>query len=69
MAEAVQYTGSNLDELRRFVPEEHRDNRVWRPLGVLTPEGAMEIRDGDWVVKKADGGFVVCRPVQATKVE
>ena len=27
--EALQYTGENLDELRSFVPEEWRDNRIW----------------------------------------
>lgn len=60
--EAVQYTGSNLDELRQFVPEEHRDNRIGVPLGIKTLEGVMTVTDGDWIIKGVKGEFYPCKP-------
>lgn len=60
--EAVQWTGSNLDELREFVPEEHRNNKIHQPLGIKTLEGVMTISKGDWVIKGVKGEFYPCKP-------
>lgn len=59
--DAVQFTGENLDELRRFVPEEVRDNRVGHPLGIWTPEGVMSVSVGDWIIKGVKGEFYPCK--------
>lgn len=60
--EAVQWTGENLDELRSFVSEEWRDNRIHAPLGIKTLEGVMEISKGDYVIKGINGEFYPCKP-------
>ena len=60
--EAMQYTGNNLAELRAFVPEELRDNRVGHPLGIHTLEGVMTVSEGDWVIRGVKGEFYPCKP-------
>lgn len=60
--EAVQWTGSNLEELRAFVPEEWRDNRINAPLGIKTLEGVMEVKEGDFIIKGIKGEFYPCNP-------
>lgn len=60
--EALQWTGNNLEELRAFVPEEFRDNRIHQPLGIKTLEGIMTISEGDYVIKGVKGEFYPCKP-------
>ena len=60
--EAIQYTGHNLDDLRKFVPEECRNNKIHQPLGIHTLEGVMEIKEGDYIIKGVLGEFYVCNP-------
>ena len=60
--EAVQWTGENLDELRTFVPEEFRYNKIHSPLAVMTLEGPLTVSTGDWIIKGVKGEFYPCKP-------
>ena len=60
--EAIQWTGNNLDEMRAFVTEEFRDNRIHQPLGIKTLEGVMTVSEGDYVIKGVKGEFYPCKP-------
>lgn len=60
--EAIKYTGENLEELRYFVPEEFRNNKIHEPLGIITLEGIMNISVGDYVIKGVKGEFYPCKP-------
>jgi hypothetical protein len=60
--EAVQWTGNNLEELRSFVPEEHRHNRINEPIGIKTLEGIMTISEGDFVIRGVKGEYYPCKP-------
>ena len=60
--EAVQWTGNNLEELRAFVPEQHRNNKIHQPLGIVTLEGVMTVSEGDYVIKGIAGEFYPCKP-------
>ena len=60
--EAVQWTGDNLEELRDFVPEEFRYNKVSEPMGIRTLEGVMTVSVGDWIIKGIQGEFYPCKP-------
>lgn len=60
--EAVQWTGNNLDELCKFVPEEFRHNKIHQPMGIVTLEGVMTISEGDWIVKGLRGEFYPVKP-------
>lgn len=60
--EAVQWTGNNLDELRDFVPEEFRHNKIHEPMGIITLEGVMTVSDGDYIIKGIKGEFYPCKP-------
>lgn len=62
IVQAVQFTGANLEELRAFVPEEFRDNRIGRPLGIVTLEGIMHISKGDWIIRGIKGEYYPCKP-------
>ncbi len=62
VVDAIRYTGDNLDELRAFVPECHRHNKVNEPLGIITLEGVMTISEGDWVIRGAVGEYYPCKP-------
>lgn len=59
--QAIRWTGDNLDELRAFVPEECRENRVGAPMGIRTLEGVMLISHGDWIIKGIKGEFYPCK--------
>jgi hypothetical protein len=60
--EAVQWTGANLDELRAFVPEQFRNNKIHEPMGLITPEGVLPVCNGDWIIKDAEGEFYLTVP-------
>lgn len=60
--EAIQWTGENLDELRAFVPEEFRHNKIHQPLGIVTLEGPLTISTDDWIIKGVKGEFYPCKP-------
>lgn len=60
--EAIQWTGNNLDELRAFVPEQFRHNKIHQPMGIITMEGVMTVSEGDWIIKGLKGEFYPCKP-------
>ncbi len=60
--EAIQWTGENLGELRDFVPEEFRHNKIHQPMGIVTPEGVMTISEKDWIIRGVKGEFYPCKP-------
>ncbi len=60
--EALQWTGSNLEELRAFVPESFRDNRIGVAMGIKTLEGVMTVSEGDYIIKGLKGEFYPCKP-------
>lgn len=60
--EAVQWTGSNLDELRAFVPKEFRHNKIHQPMGIVTLEGVVTVSEGDWIIRGIKGEFYPCKP-------
>ncbi len=61
--EAVQYDGDNLNEIYKFTNYQVRiGNRIDSPLFVLTLEGAMEAKQGDFIIKGVNGEFYPCKP-------
>jgi hypothetical protein len=60
--DAVKWTGENLDELRAFVPEEFRHNKINQPMGIITLEGVMTVSEGDYIIKGVKGEFYPCKP-------
>ena len=60
--EAVQWTGNNLEEMRAFVPEEFRHNKIHEPMGIVTLEGVMTVSEGDFIIKGIKGEFYACKP-------
>lgn len=60
--EAVQWTGDNLEELRAFVPEQYRHNKIHQPMGIVTLGGVLTVSDGDYVIKGIKGEFYPCKP-------
>lgn len=63
--EAVQYTGSNRDEIIAFgarcLPE-NRLNRADKTLFVTTLEGGHIADPGDWIIKGVKDEFYPCKP-------
>lgn len=60
--EAVQFHGTNIEELRAFVPEQCRENKIGVGLGIKTLEGVMNVSIGDWIIKGVKGEFYPCKP-------
>lgn len=67
--EAVHYTGDNLDEVRTFLGEAARAERVMLPgpgrgvhEGILirTLEGDMRASVGDWIIRDVKGALQHC---------
>lgn len=59
--EAVQFTGDNWQEIKRFVPESVRiyDMNGFR---IKTLEGEMKVSTGDFIIKGVKGEFYPCKP-------
>ncbi len=60
--EAVKWIGTNLDELKSFVPEEFRHNKIHQEMGLITLEGIMFIKENDYIIKGIAGEFYLCKP-------
>lgn len=62
--EAVRWTATDdsYDAVCRFVGELLPNNDEEGKLTLTTPHGARVVRDGDWVVKDADGVLSVEHP-------
>lgn len=67
--EAIRYTGRNCHDVALFLYGEV-GAEAWRDCGcdgdevwlVVTLEGTMEARPGDWIVKGVQGEFYPCKP-------
>jgi len=71
--EAVQFTGSNPDEIRAFCGDKviiNYDDSRWEigvgaPIAIITIptlEGTMAVSAGDFVIKGIQGEFYPCKP-------
>lgn len=64
--EAVQFTGSNLVEVRDFLRENEKD-KVYSPAGyplllIHTLEGVMEASPGDFIIRGVKGELYPVKP-------
>ena len=60
--DAVQWTGSNLDEIRDLTEGSHQVSKDSASsfLFVNTLEGAMRCAIGDWLIRDDHGNFYPC---------
>lgn len=65
---AIQWTGSNLDECKKFLDESfggyqsERCPNGKRELVVLTLEGSHIASKNDYLIKGIQGGYYPCKP-------
>lgn len=67
VVEAVQYkdgSPENLFEIEKFAGDNvHIDKKAVPPLVFIhTPEGTMEAKPGDYIIKGVNGEFYPCKP-------
>ena len=63
--EAVQWTGENLDKIKKFCPSIVYHGIVGEENGCLlveTLEGGMRASIFDWIIKGVKGEFYPCKP-------
>lgn len=59
--EAVQYIGSNYNEIKDFCPS-IMTNTCYDFLSIPTLEGTMRANVNDWIIKGVQGEFYPCKP-------
>ena len=57
--EAVQYTGNNIEEIKKFCPN---CSLLFDDLIIPTLEGRMRASVNDYIIKGVDGEFYPCKP-------
>ena len=74
VVEAIQWTGSNLEEIRNFVGsdliEEYVEffdikrtlNKMLVGIAIDTLEGTMRVDYGDYIIEGVKGEFYPCKP-------
>jgi hypothetical protein len=74
VVEAIQWTGSNLEEIRNFVGsdliEEYVEffdikrtlNKMLVDIAIDTLEGTMRVDYGDYIIEGVKGEFYPCKP-------
>jgi hypothetical protein len=62
MIEAVIYDGQNLAEIKDFCGENNLIAEEGYSVAIVTLEGNMVIRPGDYVIKGVEGEFYRCKP-------
>ena len=71
--EAIQWTGSNFEEINQFVTKDliyDIDDAAWKvgmgiphiTIKIKTLEGEMLVSIGDFIIKGVDGEFYPCKP-------
>lgn len=62
--QAVQWTGENVEEIRRFVGVDARFtfDEFGANLEIYTLEGLHESTIGDYIIRGVDGEFYPCKP-------
>ena len=59
--EAIQWTGTNLDEIDKFMSGVHWSVPEHDPV-IPTLEGDMKVSLNDWIIKGVKGEFYPCKP-------
>ena len=62
IVEAVKWTGSNLEEVKKFVGDSFYEILDGKHICVKTGEGLIGVTIGDYIVKSSKGGFYPCDP-------
>lgn len=60
--EAVQWTGSNVDEIKEFVGKALDFGYIDGSFKIATLEGTMTASRGDFIIKGVQGEFYPCKP-------
>ena len=66
--EAIQWDGSNLDEIKKFTGDHadvkygEKDGESIADLFIHTLEGDMHASKGDYIIKGVHGEFYPCKP-------
>ena len=60
--EAVQWTGSNIKEMKEFYPKSFSSPMRGNILEIHTLEGEMTAQVGDYIIKGIQGEFYPCKP-------
>lgn len=59
--EAIQYLGSNYNEIKKFCPN-IITNTCYSCLSIPTLEGRMKADVNDWIIRGVKGEFYPCKP-------
>ena len=62
VVDAIQWTGDNLDELKKLGDFKLNHTLVDGNLGIYTLEGMMWASVGDYVIMGIRGEFYACKP-------
>ncbi len=57
--EAIQWTGSNFDEITKFCPVTKYDGKT---ITITTLEGVMTVGLHSFIIKGIQGEFYACKP-------
>ena len=60
--EAVQWTGTNIDEIEKFAREHIYEHTTIAKIAISTQEGIMVANIGDYIIKGVNGEFYPCKP-------
>ena len=60
--EAIQWTGTNYDEVKEFCGSEVIFDLFHHQIFIETLEGDMRASDGDFIIKGVKGEFYPCKP-------
>lgn len=60
--DAVQWLGDNWIQMDKFITQDHRTYPSYGEIVILTLEGEMIARVGDWIIKGVQGEFYPCKP-------
>jgi hypothetical protein len=60
--EAVQWTGKNADEIRRFMDTDYLHFSDYERIEIDTLEGRIYAAVGDWVILGVKGELYPCKP-------
>lgn len=59
--EAVQWTGSNVDEIMNFMEDNPPVFDYWDRITIQTLEGEMKAPIGSWIIRGTKGEYYPCR--------
>ena len=59
---AIQWNGTNFDELSEYVGKDLSKNEFSEELIIHTLEGDMKTSKGDFIIKGVKGEFYPCKP-------